>query len=188
MSRAHAPRKPRRGALAAASLALAALVLPGAGGCAHPGRAAPAVREQPPAPPLYFYPRHGQSAERQDRDRYECYRWATRQTRFDRGRERAAAPRPVQVLSTRPPIADTFAGAAAGALIGSAVTWSGEGAAIGAAVGAVAGAVSDLHREHGRRELERSLSEAPEPAATGRAGDYRRAMEACLEGRGYAVG
>lgn len=51
------------------------------------------VVEPPAAPPsrmddagpaeLYVYPRQGQSAEQQARDRYECHRWAADQTRFD---------------------------------------------------------------------------------------------------------
>jgi hypothetical protein len=187
MSRAPV-RKTRRRPLAVASLALAAAALLGGSGCAHPGYAYAEPEPPPAAPKLFFYPRHGQSPERQDRDRYECYRWAVRQSRFDPGRPQVAPPQRVRVVPTRPPVADTLAGAATGALIGSAVTWTGEGAAIGAAVGAVAGAVSDLHREHGRRELERSLSARPAPGDVGRARAYRRAMSACLEGRGYAVG
>jgi hypothetical protein len=172
----------------AASVALAGAVWLGASGCAHPGHAY--VEPAPPPAPaqLYFYPKHGQSPERQDRDRFECYRWAVRQSRFDPSRPQVAPPQRLHVVPTRPPVADTFTGAATGALIGSAVTWTGEGAAIGAAVGAVAGAISDIHREHGRRELERSLSARPAPGRVGRASAYRRAMGACLEGRGYAVG
>lgn len=51
------------------------------------------VVDPPAAPPariddagptdLYVYPRQGQSAEQQARDRYECHRWAADQTRFD---------------------------------------------------------------------------------------------------------
>ena len=33
--------------------------------------------------PLYFYPKHGQSEQRLDRDRFECYQWASRQARND---------------------------------------------------------------------------------------------------------
>jgi hypothetical protein len=174
--------------LVAAWVALLATAGLGASGCAHPGPAY--VEPGPPPGPdkLYFYPRHGQSPERQDRDRYECYRWAVEQTRFDPSRPQVAPPQRVRVVPTRPPVSDTFAGAAAGAVIGSAITWTGEGAALGAAAGAVAGAVSDLHREHQRRALERGLSARPAPGPPGRAGAYRRAMSACLEGRGYAVG
>jgi len=32
---------------------------------------------------LYVYPKQGQSAQQQDTDRYECYRWAVQQTGFD---------------------------------------------------------------------------------------------------------
>lgn len=188
MRTAPADWQQRRRALAAASLTLAGMVLLGASGCAHPGQAYPGPERRPAAPQLYFYPKQGQSPERQDRDRYECYRWAVRQSHFDPSRSEVAPPQRVHVVPTRPPVADTVTGAATGALIGSAVTWSGEGAAIGAAVGAVAGAVSDIHREHGRRELERDLSSRSTPVTSGRAYDYRRAMSACLEGRGYAVG
>lgn len=52
-------------------------------GCASQPAAAPAPR---PSPTVYFYPLKGQSAEQQDRDRYECYRWAHRQTGFDPSR------------------------------------------------------------------------------------------------------
>ncbi|MBS0376626.1 MAG: hypothetical protein JSR73_18785 [Proteobacteria bacterium] len=38
----------------------------------------------PPAPAdVFMYPRNGQSAEDQARDRYECHRWAADQTGFD---------------------------------------------------------------------------------------------------------
>ena len=43
--------------------------------------------DAPPLPTttLYFYPTKGQSKEQQTRDRYECYRWAVKQTGFDPG-------------------------------------------------------------------------------------------------------
>lgn len=61
---------------------------------------------------IFVYPKQGQSAEQRDRDRYECYVWASGQTGYDPG--------------------------------------------------------------------------AGQPA-DGKAGDYRRAISACLEGRGYTV-
>ena len=61
---------------------------------------------------LFVYPKEGQSDEQRDRDRYECYVWATQQTGFD------------------------------------------------------------------------PTAESP---SIDKAGDYRRAMSACLEGRGYTV-
>jgi hypothetical protein len=39
---------------------------------------------EPPAPEdVFMYPRSGQSAEQQAKDRYECHRWASDQTGFD---------------------------------------------------------------------------------------------------------
>jgi len=132
MSTAASDGRQRRRALTVASLALAGSVLLGGSGCASPGYTYAQPPPQPAAPQIYFYPRQGQSPERQDRDRYECYRWAVRHSRFDPSRPQVAPPQRVHVVPTRPPVADTFTGAATGALIGSAVTWSGEGAAIGA--------------------------------------------------------
>jgi hypothetical protein len=37
----------------------------------------------PPAQKVFVYPRKGQSAEQEAKDRYECHRWAVDQTGFD---------------------------------------------------------------------------------------------------------
>src|SRR5882672_883767 len=44
----------------------------------------PAV-QAPPPPTVYFYPELSQDEAKQDRDRYECYRWAVRETGVDPG-------------------------------------------------------------------------------------------------------
>ncbi len=91
--------------LPAARLGAAAAALAMLGGCVvapvgHPYRTRPAP-PPPPAPvasaPMFFYPERGQSAEQQDRDRYECYRTAVRETGIDPGgyaplQERASSP------------------------------------------------------------------------------------------------
>ena len=38
----------------------------------------------------YSYPNKGQSAQQQDKDRYECHTWAVQQTGFDPTRAQAA--------------------------------------------------------------------------------------------------
>ncbi len=51
-----------------------------------PGEAAAST--EPPAPEdVFMYPRNGQSADLQARDRYECHRWAADQTGFDPTRQ-----------------------------------------------------------------------------------------------------
>jgi hypothetical protein len=55
-------------------------------GCASEPASAPGPAAPRPSPTVYFYPLKGQSPAQQDRDRYECYRWAHRQTGFDPSR------------------------------------------------------------------------------------------------------
>lgn len=50
------------------------------------GRRAHDRRDDSPAP--VAYPAHGQSDDAQDRDRYECHRWAVREADFDPTRDR----------------------------------------------------------------------------------------------------
>lgn len=157
---------------------------------------APPVAEQPaelPSTQVYFYPKAGQSAEQQDRDRYDCYLWAKKQTRFDPSDPRLAPHQQVQVEPVPPSGHDTLQGAATGAVIGAAVSRHGEragGAIVGAVAGAAIGAASDASRqEQARRIQQRYDSEQAAEMATNerQAADYRRAMAACLEGRGYSV-
>ena len=114
-----------------------------------PRPAFPVYRSAPPPPPvavapLYFYPLLRQPEAVQDRDRYECYRWAVRETGTDPGmtavrsqgsdvvRERHYAP-------PGPNGADVVAGAATGAILGAAVS-SPRHAGANAVIGAIFGA------------------------------------------------
>jgi hypothetical protein len=53
------------------------------GACATTPMPQPMASAPPPSIRVYFYANNGQSAEQQDRDRYECHRWAVGQTGFD---------------------------------------------------------------------------------------------------------
>jgi outer membrane lipoprotein SlyB len=87
----------------------------------------------------------------------------------------------------------TVAGAVTGAVIGAAIGSprdTGEGAVAGAIVGAIAGASSDAARrkENEQRDKRVTAAQEAERARLERqASDYRRAISACLEGRGYTV-
>lgn len=165
-------------------------------GCATPQR--PVVyRAPPPQPPVtevVAYPQ-GKKSDREIRqDRYECYLWAVRASGYDPARMRpTAAPAAPRVLPDPPAGHDTAAGAIAGAVLGAAVSSPhhvGQGAALGAAVGAVAGAASDAAREERAQRIEDAYAERAARADYGNWGKaeaYRRALSACLEGRGYAV-
>jgi hypothetical protein len=92
-----------------------------------------------------------------------------------------------------PPGHDTavlaITGAVLGALIGGPRHAAG-GALIGAGTGAVAGAASDASRQQYARQLQEAYAnrdQALDPRYEGKANNFRRAMSACLEGRGYSV-
>ncbi|MFA6412613.1 MAG: YMGG-like glycine zipper-containing protein [Syntrophales bacterium] len=92
-----------------------------------------------------------------------------------------------------PPGYDTavlaITGAVLGALIGGP-RHAGAGALIGAGTGAIVGAASDSSRQQTARQLEEAYSKRDrslDAQYEGRALNFRRAMSACLEGRGYTV-
>ena len=172
---------------------MGSVVLPG---CAPSGYV---VRSQPTdSPPLptttvFFYPTQGQSQEQQDRDRYECYRWAVKQTGFDPGQAQLAPHQRIQVTPTAPPGTDTAAGAFGGAVLGSMLSSrhdDGFGMVFGAITGAMLGAASDEARQQQAAQAQQhyDAKEAQQYARLEKQSrDYQRAMTACLEGRGYTV-
>ena len=67
---------------------------------------------------------------------------------------------------------------------------SGEGAIIGAIAGTLLGAASDQARQQQADAVNRRLnqrSNTVDPTLEARAANFRRALSACLEGRGYTV-
>ena len=81
-------------------------------------------------------------------------------------------------------------GAVSGAVIGAAVAnprRTAEGAAIGAVVGAVAGSAADNARQARADAVEDAYARRNERQAERNDRGYRRAMIACLQGRGYTV-
>ncbi|MCE5283569.1 MAG: glycine zipper family protein [Deltaproteobacteria bacterium] len=158
-----------------------------------PASAPVAERPSAPMPQVYFYPKAGQTADQQSRDHYECYNWAVAQTGFDPGQSAIPTEQRVRVVPMPPPGHDTAAMAIAGAVLGALIgghRHAAEGVVIGAAGGAMVGAASDSARVEAAQRQEDAY------AAQGRARDsqlaekalgFRRAMSACLEGRGYSV-
>lgn len=157
------------------------------------------VREEslPPDTNVYFYPAEGRTipAEQQDRDKYECHTWAVQKTGFDPSLPNVPPHQRVRVVAGGPPPgADVAAGAVTGAVVGAAVSnpWhAGKGAVLGAIAGAAIGGIADAERTAATNRLEDAENDrahnAQAAAFERRATDYRRAMSACLEGRGYSV-
>lgn len=155
------------------------------GACANDPYAAadraPAISQAP----MYFYPERGQDAGLQDRDRYECYRWSVGQTGFDPGMTTLSAPTPVRPRDG----SGVAAGAVAGAVVGAAASSSrhgGEGAILGALFGALIGAI--VQDSQARATQQAQLDLATRQATSASLENFRRAMSACMGGRGYRVG
>jgi len=136
---------------------------------------------------VYFHPSRGQSAQQQDRDRYECHNWAVRQSGFDPSAPQV--PPHLRVVSTPSTSveAGVAVGAASGALVGAAVSrpWeSGSGALLGTLAGAAIGGITASAATDSAQNQERRMRAA---RLEQQASDYRRALSACLEARGYIV-
>ena len=152
-------------------------------------REAPAPVEKPNTD-VYAYPLHGQPPEQQDRDRYECSLWAMKQTGFDPSAPNVPPHDRVRVVSAGPPPGTgTAVGAVTGAILGAAVSGprdAGAGAVVGAVAGAVIGTAADASRE---QQVHQVVTEDRREAAAleQKAANYRRAIGACLDARGYSV-
>jgi hypothetical protein len=151
------------------------------------------VAKVPPSTQVYFYPKTNKTQEQQDRDRYECYNWSVEQTNFDPGSPSVAPQYRVIVRPIPPPGTSTAVGALTGAAMGALAAGprhAGGGLLIGAAIGAMFGAISDAARQEQAQHLEEAYTKQEQVRDTQlerKASDFRRAMAACLESRGYSA-
>ena len=135
------------------------------------------VYQAPPPPPprtdVYAYPTQGQSPEQMDRDRYDCHEWAVKQTNFDPSAPGTPPHDRVVVAAGPPPGTNTAIGAVAGGITGAAIGSTGDAA--------------NAEAQHQQIQAARAQDARQAAAIDQRASDYRRAVSACLEGRGYSV-
>jgi hypothetical protein len=161
-----------------------------------PAPAAPTPRSASapasPAPDItrvYSYAQRGQSEAQQDRDRYECFNWAVQKSGFDPSRREVPREHREQPVPAHSMGETVVAGALMGATVGALVSnpWDrDEGAVVGAIAGTALGAVAANSQATAIRSAQEQVSPAYSSHEQQAAG-YRRAMSACLEGRGYVV-
>jgi hypothetical protein len=137
---------------------------------------------------FYIYPAKGQSADQQEKDKYECNQWAVKQTGFNpMDPPTATAPPPQQ----QAPQGGLFRGAARGALLGTAVGAiagnTGEGAAIGAAAGGLFGGMRRRDQVAGEQQAQANYESQQSAQYEQRRSQWAGAYKTCLEGRGYTV-
>jgi len=137
---------------------------------------------------LIVYPNRGQSAQQQEKDKYECYTWAKQQTGFDpMAMPTASAPPPQKEAQQGGFMRGAVRGGAVGAIAGAIGDDAGKGAAIGAAAGGLFGGMR--RRDQASREQQAQDQWAQQQAAEYSQGrnTYNRAYGACLDGKGYTV-
>jgi hypothetical protein len=155
------------------------------------GGAPPAAASLSQALGMVVYPAQNQTKEQQNADEQACYAWANQQTGIDPAKVKPntdsaarAAGAKMDSAATGAAVGGAARGAAKGAAIGAIAGDAGDGAAIGAAAGAVAG----------RRAKRRAVSQAEQQGAAQAQAQaaqqidtFKKAMAACLEGKGYTI-
>jgi hypothetical protein len=138
------------------------------------------------AQPTYIYPAKGQSDEQIEKDKYECYQWASKESGFDPMQsQQATQPQPQQPTTS---VGGAGRGAAKGAAIGAvggaiADNDVGRSAAIGAAVGGIAAGVRQRRQQLDQLQQQQAIAHQQSQQRA----NYNRAYGVCLEGRGYTV-
>jgi hypothetical protein len=133
---------------------------------------------------MYVFPAKDQSADQQDKDETECYKWAVQQSGVDPMNPPEVKAAQVNTGPDGSAVVGAAGGAAAGAAIGAIAGDAGKGAAIGAVAGALRGrrasrvghtmeqAAADIDAQQTQEEL---------------INNFKKAFTACLEGKGYTV-
>jgi|SRR6185369_10324501 len=179
-------------AIALSALCGAALADPAAAPTMN-AQAAASSASPPPSADVFIYASRGQSDKQLDRDRYECHNWAVRQSHYNPSDPHLAPHQQIQVVAAPPAGRDTVAGVVSGAVTGAIIAGphdTGEGAMIGAVAGGIMGAMSDAARKQEAAQINgnsAAVAQAERARLETQASDYRRAISACLEGRGYTV-
>ena len=133
---------------------------------------------------LYIYPAKGQSSEQQEKDKFECYNWAKKDSGFD--------PMAVPTTTTAAPsgqqksggaVKGALGGAALGAIFGSSSRTTKRSAAAGGLIGGVRQSSHNRQTEQNQQQWEQRES----ANYANNRNNYNRAYSACLEGRGYTV-
>ncbi len=170
-------------------------------GCVEAPPPRPYAPPPPPPPPdkpvtdIYAYPQNNQSPDQQERDRYECNGWAVKQTGFDPSAPNVPPHDRYRVVAAGPaPGSGTAVGAITGAILGAVIAGPRDAGA-GLVLGGVAGGLVGTAAEQQQRADAQAQADAINGARTAqevaaidaRASNYRRALSACLEGRGYTV-
>jgi hypothetical protein len=137
---------------------------------------------------LFIYPTKNQSAEQQDKDKWECRAWATKQTGFDpAARATASTPPPTREAPRGGLLRGAAGGAALGAVGGAIAGKAGKGAAIGAAGGGLLGVMRRNDQVRQEQNAHQQWAQQNVAQYEQNRSSWVRGVKACLTGRGYTV-
>jgi predicted lipid-binding transport protein (Tim44 family) len=137
---------------------------------------------------LFIYPTKNQSAAQQDKDKWECRAWATKQSGFDpAARPKASTPPPLREAPKGGLLRGAAGGAALGAVGGAIAGNAGKGAAIGAAGGGLLGVMRRNDQARQQQYANQQWANQNVAQHEQHRSDWFRAVKACLTGRGYTV-
>lgn len=166
---------------------------------------ASAFAQAPVAAKPAIYPTKGQTDAQQEKDKSDCYTWATKQTGYDpvqalqqQQQQQAQAAQTQQAQPAAAPQGQrakgAVGGAAGGAAIGAIAGDTGKGAAIGATVGVLAGGAKKRRQEAEQQQAAQQAQQQVlqqqnqlNAAASQKLADYTRNFGACMQGKGYSV-
>ncbi|GLS24839.1 glycine zipper family protein [Marinibactrum halimedae] len=157
---------------------------------------------------LFIYPSEGQSPEQLEKDRYDCYQWAKKNSDIDPLALKKPKSGPVKVaIADNPNKGNTIAGTIIGAVIGAAIgsqmeyrhgrhshNQTFEGAIAGAGIGTLIGATSEAqgHKDNVNVAKAQAHHKAAQQAEENKLYKeqlihYNRVFSACMEARNYSV-
>jgi hypothetical protein len=133
---------------------------------------------------LIVFPAKGQSAEKMDKDKGECYTWAKKETGVD---PLALAEKSANQPASTGPQGERLKGAAGGAVAGAAIGAIAGDAGKGAAIGAAGGTMAGGHQQRSKAKTQQNTQQQQQSQTKEALDKYNRAYAACLEGKGYTV-
>jgi len=139
---------------------------------------------------LVIFPAKGQTPEQMEKDKYDCYTWAKKETGFDPMQAQPTAQAPA--AQPQGPQGERIRGAARGAALGAVVGGianddAGKGAAAGAAAGTMAGGMRSRQNRRNQAQAQQQQAQQQNAATDEKRSVYNRAYSACMEGKGYTV-
>ncbi|WP_096086317.1 hypothetical protein [Agaribacterium haliotis] len=148
---------------------------------------------------VFYFPTNNQSPEQVEEEKGQCHSWAAEQSKFDPNKAPSSDELAQKMLAENPAPEmqgenrAVARGAARGAIIGSTVgRWNNNDRTQAGAAGAVAGAAAtakaaDQHKQASAGAHEQKIRQQAQAQLDKQHSDFNRAMQACMETKGYNI-